>query len=203
MYGKLNMADNVYVAFWAACVVAFFTFFRKSTLLPETVRHNCSIELCRSYAKFQTDHVIITVKHSKTIQFGERSIDIPVARVRDSPLCPVKAMTALWRAGPHIPQHAAMFSYALPSTRTYVPLTQPYFVRILRETLSSCGFQANQYSGHSFRWGGATFALASGVPVEAIKAQGDWKSHVVERYLSPSLKYRHTLSKTVAAALSE
>ena len=48
------------------------------------------------------------------------------------------------------------------------------------------GLNVEQYAGHSFRRGGATFAMRCGVPVELIKIQGDWKSNAYERYLENS-----------------
>jgi hypothetical protein len=200
MHSKLDRSQNKNRAFWAACLVGFFTFFRKSTLLPLSADHPRFADLRRSDAAFNANDIIITVKHSKTIQFGERTLQVPVPCVQDSVLCPVTAMKDLWRACPHIPRHAAMFSYELPSRR-YTQLTQSVFVHILRSTLSSCGLPPDKFSGYSFHRGGAKFAFSAGVPVEAIKAQGDWKSSAVERYLSPSLDLRRSLAKTVSQAL--
>ena len=199
MYGKLDLSANVNLAFWAACLVGFFTFFRKSTLLPASVVYNRA-DLSRSDVTFNSDNIVIHVKHTKTIQFSERTLHVPVPIVPDCILCPVAAVNNLWKASPHIPPSAPMFSYPLPA-RKYSVLTQATFVSMLRNTLSLCGFQSARYSGHSFRRGGATFALASGIPVEIIKSQGDWKSAAVERYLAPSLAQRQLLAKSMSNVL--
>ena len=51
---------------------------------------------------------------------------------------------------------------------------------------------AHRYSGHSFRRGGATLALACGVPVSAT---GVWRSPDVERYPDISLYQAATLHR--------
>ena len=43
------------------------------------------------------------------------------------------------------------------------------------------------FSSHSFRRGGATHALSSGVPVAVIQTMGDWKSNVYLSYLDQLL----------------
>ena len=202
MHSKLDFARDIVVAFWAACLVAFFTFFRKSTLLPESDAHKCKSELCRSDVSFNENiNAIIHVKHSKTIQNGERVLSVPVPTVKNSILCPVTALKRLWASTPGVPPHAALFSYKQAPGR-YAHLTQATFVRMLRSTLSACGFHAHRYSGHSFRRGGATFALACGVPVELIKLQGDWRSSAVERYLDISMDQRNHVAQKLSNALS-
>ena len=91
----LDLSQNIDKAFWAACVCSFFTFFRKCTLFPVNSIHNCDTELCRKDAKFNDHHVVITVKHTKTIQFKERLLQVPVPCISKSVLCPVAAVKAV------------------------------------------------------------------------------------------------------------
>ena len=69
-------------------------------------------------------------------------------------------------------------------------LTYASFTNKLKLTLDKCGLDSALFSGHSFRRGGATFALHCGVPSDYIKLQGDWKSNAHERYLDHSLRYK-------------
>ena len=52
----------------------------------------------------------------------------------------------------------------------------------LKAYLSRSGLPPEQYGSHSFRRGGATFALEAGVPLDSIAVMGDWKSDAM--YLS-------------------
>ena len=45
----------------------------------------------------------------------------------------------------------------------------------LRNTLLKAGINADDYSGHSFRRGGAAFTMKSGVPFPLIKCKGTGK----------------------------
>ena len=65
----------------------------------------------------------------------------------------------------------------------------------LRSTL--IGTSSHMYSGHSFRRGGASFALECGLPTEVIKAQGDWTSNAYESYICPSQDMRRQLAATL------
>ena len=70
------------------------------------------------------------------------------------------------------------------------PFTCGKFAVKLRNTLKLAGINPQNYSGHSFRRGGATFAMRSGVPFPLIKCQGDWASDAFERYLAITLQDR-------------
>ena len=60
----------------------------------------------------------------------------------------------------------------------------------LRDHLSLIGIDPKLYAGHSFRRGGASFAYQSGVPIELIKALGDWRSDTILIYLTMPLTIR-------------
>lgn len=47
---------------------------------------------------------------------------------------------------------------------------------------------SDDFSTHSLRRGGCSYAFTSKVPTELIKAHGDWKSDCYQRYLSFSLE---------------
>ncbi|CAC5393969.1 unnamed protein product [Mytilus coruscus] len=64
------------------------------------------------------------------------------------------------------------------------------------------GINSSQYSGHSFRRGGASFALECGLPGEVIQAHGDWRSDAYKAYLDPSLSYRHQVMHAFATAFT-
>ena len=68
--------------------------FRKSTLVPDTVAtFDSKQQRCRKKFTFdeQRNVLMITIQWSKTIQFGERTLVIPLVFIPDSPLCPVQA----------------------------------------------------------------------------------------------------------------
>ena len=68
-------------------------------------------------------------------------------------------------------------------------MTYTEFVASLKKVLIKIGI-TGKYTGHSFRRGGATFALQSGVSGDFIKLLGDWHSDAYHLYLDLSLQRR-------------
>lgn len=181
---SLNLTKPQDVLFWAACLVSFFGLFRKSNVIP------------KSPSTFQpTKHFIVgdvykcpeglslKVKWSKTIQFQERVFHVPLPFLVNHPLCPVTALITLLRLHQtHDPQ-APLFSFGSVAS----VLTQPSFVNQLRHHLQKSGVPPQNYSGHSFRRGGASWAFEAGLPGEVIQSLGDWKSQAYLIYLEINL----------------
>ena len=198
----LNLDLNVSFdrAFWAACLVGFFSFFRKSNLLiqsPESF--DPSRHLCAHDVEFTPEGVILCVRWSKIIQYRERTLHIPLPKINNSPFCPSTALLGLTLECPSGPTPAPLFRYISPDKSVSV-LTQLGFVRKLKHCLAAVGIPGEKYSGHSFRRGGASFGLQCGLPVNLIKIQGDWNSNAYERYLHPSLDLRRQVAKTLGSA---
>ena len=132
------------------------------------------------------------MRWSKTIQYRNRTLLVPVPRIEHSKLCPHKAIVNAFKLlGAHDSaklRDGPAFVYT--SGDQVKPLTYTTFTTKLSKLLEQCGFDGTQYSGHSFRRGGATFALHCGVPGHYIKLQGDWLSNAYERYLDTSLQYK-------------
>ena len=53
--------------------------------------------------------------------------------------------------------------------------------------LTSLGFDPKLFAGHSFHRGGASFAYQAGVPIELIKALGNWCSDTILHNLANML----------------
>ena len=58
-----------------------------------------------------------------------------------------------------------------------------------------------KYSGHSFRRGGASFALQCGLPIDLIKVHGDWHSNACEHYLEPSFELRKQVEQAMGSSV--
>ena len=93
IFGRLNLNYSVDASFWAICLVAFFGMFRKSHPLSTT---SSSFDPVRQFTKadfrFFPWGVLIRVRWSKTIQFREKEVFVPLPRVPGSPFCPVSAI---------------------------------------------------------------------------------------------------------------
>lgn len=201
IFTKLNLFCSFDRCFWSACLVAFYSFFRKSNLLIPSIdvfdplRH-----LCASDVEFTPDGVILSVRWSKVIQFQERTLHIPLPRIPDSVFCPSNALLGLFIECPAPSRPVPLFRYN--EGKSCLPLTQPLFTDRLHSVLKTLGLPHDRYSNHSLRRGGASYALNCGLPVDLIKLQGDWKSNACERYLEPSFRLRQQVAQTLGKATS-
>ena len=162
--------------------------FRKSHLL---IKGKSSFDASKQFIKtdflFFTWGVIVKVRWSKTIQFREREILIPLPRVTGSALCPMTAIVQAFSFTKHALSDCQAFGWIHPVSLQWQPFTCHLFLSELREVLYATGLDASMYGTHSFRRGGASFAFQSGIPIELIKILGDWKSSAVLLYLTVPL----------------
>ena len=79
--------------FWAAMLIGFFTFFRESNLVRKSLStFDSSRNLSRQDIVIRPWGMVIVVHWSKTIQFCQRHLLIPVMGLPTGhPLCPVQA----------------------------------------------------------------------------------------------------------------
>ncbi|XP_046548484.1 uncharacterized protein LOC124258432 [Haliotis rubra] len=184
---RIDTSVAFYKAFWAACVIAFFGFLRKSTLLPrkESDTPSHCLLMCDASLSDDKKSATIVIRHTKTIQFGQRVLRLPLHWIPGSPLCPVKALDNLLQLfPPSISQQGIPpFSY-LDNHRNIKCLTYNTFVSTLKKILTVCGYKADDFSGHSFRRGGCTFAFKAGLSAPFVKLRGDWRSNAYERYIT-------------------
>ena len=194
---SLDLKNQLDRTFWAACLVAFFSFFRKSNLLVEShIVFDPTRHLCASDVHFTTDGAILTVRWSKVIQFRQRTLQVPLPKIPNSPFCPSTALLQLMLDNPAPSSPVPLFRYSWGGAN-HVPLTQKRFTDKLRYCLQGLGIPSSDYSSHSFRRGGASFGLQCGLTSDLIKLQGDWSSNSYERYLQPSFELRKQVSKTL------
>ena len=107
----LNLSSSFDIIFWAACLVTF-SFFRKSNLLVTSLpTFNPSLHLCRKDVSFSADGAVLAVRWSKTIQYRQRVLSVPLPRIPSSPLAP-RLLSSLRFACP-LPQQMVLFSLSL------------------------------------------------------------------------------------------
>jgi hypothetical protein len=176
--------------FWAVCLVLFFGFFRKSNVLaPNTSTFVPDKHLTRHHFLVHPEGIkkglLIIVKWSKTIQHKERQLLCPLPYLQQHPLCPTTACVAAFEATKNAPQSGPAFQ--IPGKQGYKPLLYAQFIAKLRRLLEKLNIPPQDYAGHSFRRGSASWALLQGIPGETIKILGNWKSQAYLAYLTVPL----------------
>lgn len=187
-------AEDVVV--WAAILIAFFGMLRKSNLVPDSAgSFDDKKQLCRNDVSFSKEGIVLDIKWSKTLQFAQKILPVPILAVPGSLVCPVKAyrnMCKLVRGSGEQP------AFMLPNKQ---PLTYRVFQFRFRQWVHGAGWDAQLFSTHSLRRGGATLAFNAKVPGEMIKLQGDWASDAYLQYCTISMDKRVKLATKVRDAV--
>ncbi len=154
---------------WAAALVLFFAMLRRSNLLPATTSSfDCRKQIRRCDIHWEKDSLMLTIRWSKTIQFGEGMLRIPLIRIKSSCHCPVQAMYQALRLSNADPEGPLFL--AQPNG---LPLTVPVFIQALKCGLQTHSVDSDQYAGHSFRRGGTSWFFQCGIGTETIRLIGD------------------------------
>jgi hypothetical protein len=169
------------LAFWVACLLAFYGLLRKSTLLPQSTVTKDLKYICRGDISALTlDSFIMSVRHSKYNQFGQKVQRLPYIACKNVLLCPVRQLLRHLGRSP-LANSAPLCNYVLGARE--VTLTHKSFVDRLKYCVERSGRDPSLYSGHSFRRGGASFCYMMGLSAIQIKIRGDWLSNAYEKYV--------------------
>ncbi len=88
-----------------------------------------------------------------------------------------------------VPAPPAGPTILVPSSFGLVSLIHSSFTMFLWQRLAQAGHNPQDFSGHRFWCGGASFALSCVVPGEIIKINRDWKSECYLHYLDTEVHW--------------
>ena len=183
--------------FWAACLVGFFGFLRKSNLFPHSASgHDPRKHLSRCHFIPCQWGFELTVDWSKNNQYREHTVTIPLLHLPGPVLCPVSALKWAFMMTVFAPSDGPAF--VMPCKLGFRPLLYGAFVSRLKQLIKHIGLDPKLYASHSLRRGGATWAASIGLPGEVIQMMGDWHSDAYLLYLSipMSAKVKHMVTFT-------
>ena len=176
----MDIHNSLHASVWACSLFTFYLMARLGSILPSSHKTPAQRFLTRDRVNFSLQGLLVTLLHTKTIQFGRRRLHIPLVAIQ-SVLCPVKAYSAALAFTTYSTSGPAFVFLEKGKVKW---LTTSKFITTFRSVLSSAKVPgAKFFTGHSFRRGGATWAFHSGVPGELIQICGDWASDSYKRYL--------------------
>ena len=155
--------------------------------------------LRRRDVSFTASGAVLRVYRTKTIQFKQRELEIPLPFIPNSALCPVTALNDYFRT---VPTLASSPLFIANRTGSFRPLLAAHFNQFFRACITTVGLKPDNFSSRSFRQGRATFAFNCSAPTEFIKAQGDWHSDAYLVYLKLSTKKKLDILQSISARLS-
>jgi hypothetical protein len=180
---KLDLSALADLCLWAAILTAFFGLLRVSNFTVSSLTDWGEKCARRRDLSLEALGFVLHITGSKTIQSHDRVHQVVLPMMTSLDLCPASVLLRFIRSAGLITDAFPVFSYLEHGhSRT---LTTPVFRRRLSSLLEDVGLQKKDYSTHSLRRGGATWLASQGVPVDIIRALGDWKSDAVFKYLTP------------------
>jgi hypothetical protein len=184
IHPRLDLASFTDARDWCACLFAFFGLLRIK-------EYTCS-GLLTQHVTAAPWGINLSIPFSKT-----SLIPTSVAIIRrDDALCPVAAFSAYTAlVPPRFREPGLPFFLHSPSSTT--PLSDVTFTRAFRRWIRDhLQEPPDDYSGHSFRRGGATAMQLAGVPESTIAAHGRWKSLAYRTYFDVQHSLELRLSAT-------
>lgn len=199
---RLDFTQVNDISLWAACLVAFFGFLRKSNYVSETEKGATDPHILRRCDVFQRQghqRLWLRLRCTKTIQFQERLLELPLPCLPSHFLDPFTALYVYLGVTRSRPATEWLFG-RLDGKGRWRPMTDEWMMKRVRELLAqSCpGIDTSRYGTHSFRRGGATYALRVGVSPVLIKMMGDWKSECFYEYCSVDEELREVAADLLA-----
>ena len=186
--GVLNSNTQCGACIRASFTCAFFLLLRKGNMCAAkegSTHERQPIKRKHLWWCPQSNRFWIKLVHTKTIQFDERAIWLPVPCFPGNPMiCPTQALHDHLRLN-NPAQDDNLFSYSNKPMSYTVLLTQ------FKTALKKCNVDYTKYAGHSFRRGGATWMFSElKMPSELIRVIGDWKSQAYMLYTTVTDKYK-------------
>ncbi len=196
----IDISLPVQAVFWAISILAFFTMARKSNLVPLTPStFDKDKQLTRRDIILDDDCLLVRIKWSKTNQFSQKILYVPLMAMPESSLCPVAAYKNMVSL---LPGQGVKPAFFILKSGKQQPFLYKHFQSMIKTSVEKIGLQPHSYSSHSFRRGGATTAFRAKVPPELIQLQGDWASDAYKRYLHYDLKDRALVSNNLRKYIS-
>ena len=153
-------------------------------------RRNEIVSLDYEDLHFVHEGLKITVKRSKTDQFGEGSIKA-LPYFENSVYCPVTILQR-WLNISKINKGSLFRRFSKGSKLTNDRLTDQTVALLIKDYLNIAGIDSKNYSGHSLRSGFATSAAESGAEERSIMAMTGHKSaEMVRRYIKEANLFKN------------
>ena len=133
---------------------------RKSNLVPFSAKtFDRSGQLCREDVYVFSHFFIVCFKWTKTLQFWDRVLYLPLIEIPGSKFCPVHAWIHMCKICPGSGNDPA---FGIPKRQKFRPIIYNEFQNRIRSCIRQIGLNPSLFSSHSFRRGGAILAAKAG-----------------------------------------
>lgn len=179
---------------WVGVVFLYRTLLRKCHVFVGEFNTNL---LKRNNVQFTPYEFLVSVYNSKTIQYKERCIKIPVCSGGGF-LCAPTLLKSYMENHPSLSE-APLLSHVRHGS--VIPVQYSAALGLLKRWSEKAGLDKN-VGLHSLRRGAATLMSLPGSSLEDIKDRGDWRSLAVLSYLSYPIERKVSIDKKIACLLN-
>lgn len=174
---------------WVAMLMGFHLLLRASNITAKSrFKFNPEENLVRADFRIHDKVMLVHIKWSKTLQYGERKLLIPVIPFLDAELSATAWFQYMIHEIPAKPQDPA---FAVPDKNNKLwPLSYSQLSRLLKKWTEAANLNSARLTTHGLRRGGTTWLKCNGVPDHIVQAIGDWRTQTFRDYIDQSLKER-------------
>ena len=181
---QVDHSDNAQSLVWIIVLLAFRTLLRKSHFVSTGIDDQEHL-LWVQDVTFESWGCKITVNSSKTIQFSQRSFEIPISYC-SPPLCAASLLKSYMDSHP---KHKSEYLFTLRKNGISKPVPYTLSLDFLKTWVKQAGI-TKDVGFHSLRRGAATFMHLLHIDLISIQQAGDWLSLCVLKYLASDSKER-------------
>lgn len=188
MLPHVNYKDDLELVAWVALLMGFHLLLRPSNI-TSVAKHKFdpSINLTRADFRMKNDVMLVHIKWTKTLQYKERKLLIPVIPFANMGISAVKWFQYMIMRIPATPREPA---FSVPKKGINLPLTYSQLGRLLKKWIALAQLNPTNFSLHGLRRGGACWLDKHGVPDRVIQVLGDWKTSAFKLYIDSALQTR-------------
>ena len=191
----VNLDDTSEFTVWLIVLLAFRTLLRKSHFVSAGVDEQEHLLRLQDISEEPWGYKL-TIRSSKTIQFSQWVLEIPVSYSRP-PLC---AASVLKQYLSRFPRHDSEFLFTL--NQSNIPRQVPYSraLSLLKTWCLRRGIHKN-IGFHSLRRGAASYMHSLDIELISIQKAGDWQSLCVLSYLTVDFDQKRKVETLVSSSL--
>ena len=186
----VNYLDQIEMVSWVATLVGFTMFLRQSNLVPTSMdSFDPKFQFRRAdlHITNPLQPMMAEIRWSKTNQFRNNVLRLPVLPTDNKVLCPVLWTHFMMHKIPAQPDDA-MFTIYMDGKKQALSTNQ--LLARLRSWLKLVGLPEEDFTLHSLRRGGATFAHQCNIQGQMIQKLGGWASDAYKKYIDVNLDDR-------------
>lgn len=174
----VDFTDNLELVGWVAALMGFHLLLRASNITAKSRKNFDPTEnLVRKDFRMHRGIMLVHIRWSKTLQYQERKLLIPVIPFVEGDISAVKWFQVMIQRIPASPDSPA---FAVPmKTKNGVmmyPLSYSQLSRLLKKWTTAAKLTKSVFTTHCLRRGGACWLKKNRVEDSVIQAIGDWRT---------------------------